>query len=172
MLARYIDTTQPFDSSHHTIIMIPVLDKAYADSLMDRLSDYFPRTQFVVYGMPTWNGAKFLRWNDLPNVEIDVTKTFHYDLASPGIRYVSSVCKKQFGRKATDYVYRGYEAMYWYASLLRQYGAIFNDNYNDTSSDPFTKFNVNLQYNDLKILYYENTNISTGAYQTGANKMD
>jgi hypothetical protein len=58
-------------------------------------------------------------------------------------------------------VYRGYETLFWYAHMLKRYGTIFNKQYSDNETAPFTKFNVKPVW-DAKGYpdYHENRNFT------------
>ena len=162
-LAAIFDTTRP------NIIIVPVLDAAYADSLLKELSRDFPATHFEVYGMPTWGSIADLRKDDaFPNLSINVTTSFSADNSSPATRYLLHSYKDAYGGKASEYIFHGYEAMFWFADLLKKYGTFFNLNYNDNSAAPFTRFDVKPQWdNEGHILYNENRHILLSKYEGG-----
>jgi hypothetical protein len=148
-LAELIDPKKP------NVVIVSVLDKAYADSLLAELSEYFPSTHFEVYGMPSWAAAK--NGGDYDNLSINVTTPFNFDASSPVVKYINKQYRKEFTDKPTELVYRGFEALFWYANLLKEYGTIFNEHYKDNSAAPFTKFEVRPERDkDGNFLYYEN----------------
>jgi len=163
-----------FDTSKPNVIIVPVLDFSYADSLLNRVSHDFPETHFEVYGMPSWNSISNLRKEEaFPNLSINVTVPFNIDLSVPVVDYVNRVYKKDYAGRPTEYVYRGYEAMYWYANLLKQYGNIFNEKYSDNASAPFTKFEVKPQWDkNGQLLFNENTHIFVTKYEGGTYKTE
>lgn len=162
-LSNLFDTTKP------NIVVASLLDPAAADSLLKELSRDFPGTHFEVYGMPSWTIIPNLRRDhSFPNLSINVTVPFNIDAASPAGKYVSRTYKNNYGGKATEYVYRGFEAMFWYAGLLKQYGTYFNSNYRDNTAAPFTRFEVmQRRDNGGHILYSENTHIFLSKYEAG-----
>jgi hypothetical protein len=165
-LLKYIDTTKP------NIVIVPVLDNGYSDSILKTLSGEFPYTHFEIYGMPSWNSiASLNKKNAFPNLSVNVTSPFNFDLSSVSGKYVASAYRKDYGGKPADLVYRGYETLFWYANLLKQYGTIFNDKYPDNTSAPFTKFEVKPQVDkDGKIRYDENMHVFLSTYEGGSYK--
>ncbi len=173
-LPRRSDLMTLFDTARPNVLIVPVLDFSYADSLLTRISHDFPGTHFEVYGMPSWNTISNLRREEaFPNMSISVTMPFNIDASGPVAQYVSGIYKRDYGGKASEFVYRGYEATFWYANLLRQYGTIFNEKYGDNTKAPFTKFQVAPHWDkDGQMLFNENTLIFVARYEGGAYKTE
>ena len=163
------------DTSKPNIIVAPVLDAGFADSLLKSLSRYFPGTHFEVYGMPTWNAIANLRKpNAYPNITVNITYPFDFEPTEGNmVSVVDMAYKKEYSGKASEMVYRGYEALFWYAALLKQYGTLFNTNYKDNSGAPFTKFEVKPRWDaNGSLLFNENRNIYLSTYQAGVYKTE
>jgi hypothetical protein len=160
--------TPLFDVTKPNVVIISTLDNAYADSLLKALSVDFPGTAFDVYGMPTWNSISGLhKAHAYPNLTIYVTDPFDYGQGSVTGKYVARIYKEEYGNRAPELVYRGYETLFWYANLLKQYGTIFNDKYGDNAAAPFTKFEMKQEWDNNNFLYDENTHIFLSTYQGG-----
>ena len=164
------------DSGETNVIVISVIDPGFADSLLQAFSNDFPGTRFEIYGMPSWYVIDDIHQDGaLPNLSVNVTMPFNIDHTSPVGKYVARRYKSEYGGKASELVYRGFETMYWYASLLKEYGTIFNHNYEDISGAPFTKYDIKLKKDkDGNVLYNENNHIYLYkyGYETGNNKAD
>ena len=66
-------------------------------------------------------------------------------------------------------VFRGFDIMFWYSSLLSKYGTVFNDKVGDVRNAYFTRYDIKPQWthaNDL--LYNENERIFIYRYQSGS----
>ncbi len=163
-----------FDSAKPNVVIISLLDAAAADSLLKKLPQDFPSTHFEVYGMPSWGAISDLhKETAFPNLTVNVTEPFNIDAASPMGKYVMSTYKRNYGGKATEFVYRGFETMFWYANLLKQYGTIFNPMYRDNSTAPFTKFEIRPRRDrEGHILYNENIHIYISRYEGGVSKTE
>ena len=163
-----------FDTTKPNIVIVPILDPGYADTLLTELSRDFPSTHFEVYGMPSWGGIKDLRnENAFPNLSVNVTIPFHVDQSSPSGKYVGRIYKRDYNSKAPELVYRGYETMFWYANLLKRYGTIFNVKYEDNTTAPFTSFEIKPQLDRSgHILYYENKHVYLSKYEGGIYKTE
>ena len=167
-LARLFDSTRP------NVVIISVLDPYAADSILKELSHDFPGTHFEVYGMPSWGGIADLRKDDaFPNLSINITTPFHIDRTGALGHYIATTFHRDYGGTAPELAYRGFETMYWYAGLLRQYGTIFNSNYSDNAAAPFTHFDVRPRWDkDGNIMYLENAHVFLTRYEGGAYKTE
>ena len=169
------DLLTVFDTSKPNIVVVTILDIAFADSLLKELAHYFPRTHFEVYGMPTWNAIANLRKaNAYTNITVNVTYPFNFEPAEGSmVQQVERNYKKEYGGKASEMVFRGYETLFWYATLLEKYGTIFNSNYKDNSGAPFTKFQVKPRWDaNGSLLFNENRHIYLSMYQGGVYRTE
>ncbi len=164
VLASVLDTSKP------NAIAVSILDPDYADSLLALLHSYFPNIHLDVYGMPTWNSIATLRKpGSYRNITVHVTYPFNYNKAdSTVLQRVKQQYAKEFGGTPGEMVFRGYEAMMWYGTLLRKYGTIFNADYADLSGAPFTRYRIKPRWDrNGSLLYLENKNIYLSTYQGG-----
>lgn len=164
MLAAMLDTTKP------NIIAVSILDPLYADSLLSTLARYFPATHFEVFGMPSWNSISFLRkTGTYSNITVNITSPFNFEAADSALlQSIGSIFRREFGGIPSEMVYRGYESMLWYGSLLKRYGTLFNSEYSDLSGAPFTRFRIKPRWDrNGSLLYLENRNIYMSTYQGG-----
>ena len=157
------------DTSKTNIVVVSVLDNVYADSLLRVLKKEFSNTHFEVYGMPTWSSMTSIsKAGNFPNLTINITLPFSFDILTPQGLYVERVFKKEYGGKPTEMVYRGYETLFWYANLLMRHGTIFNKQYDDNEPAPFTKFEMKPQWDKAgKVLYLENRHLFVHKYDNG-----
>ncbi len=155
-------TLQPLlDSGEINVLVVSIIDPGYSDSLLQVVSKEFPHTRFEVYGMPSWFVIDDIHEEGvLPNLTVNVTMPFNIDHTDAVTKYVSRKFKCEYGGKASELVYRGYETMYWYTSLLKSYGTIFNLNYADIAGAPFTRYDIKLKKDkEGNVLYNENNHI-------------
>ena len=163
-----------FDSTRPNVVLISVLDPMAADSILKELSRDFPATHFEVYGMPSWGNIPNLRKDDaFPNLSINITTPFNIDRSGILGHYIATTFHRDYGGTAPELAYRGFETMYWYAGLLRQYGTIFNNNYSDNAAAPFTHFEVKPRWDkDGQVMYLENAHVFLTRYEGGAYKTE
>lgn len=155
-LPSHTALAEAFGTAKNHVLVMPVLDVVYADSLLKVLSRDFPETHFEIYGMPAWSDLH--KTKGLANLDINYTVPFNYNVASTSGAYIERNFKKDYSGKPSELVYRGYESLLWYSSLLKGYGTIFK--YTDNAPAPFTPFHVLPQWdknNDL--LYNQNQHV-------------
>jgi hypothetical protein len=158
------------DSTRTNVILMPIVDNNYAESILVQLHQLFPNHQFEVYGMPSWKAMSGLKKPDVyPNVAVLFTSPFYYDITTPTGQVLVNNYAKQFGGRPAEMVFRGYETLYWYGYLLKRYGTIFNNKVSDNGSTTFTRFEIKPQYNAQQdLLYNENEHIYIYRYQGGS----
>jgi len=161
-----------FDTTRPNVVLVPILDVNYADSILKVLVRDFPEAHFEVYGLPSWNGLTDLhKAKAFPNLSINITDPFYFNPASPSGIYIERSFKKDYSGKPSELVYRGYETLFWYANLLKQYGTIFK--YTDNAPAPFTPFEISPQWDKNNgLLYNENRHIFLTRYEGGASKTE
>ncbi len=158
------------DSNSSNVIIMPIVDVSYAETVLQHLSTLFPTYRFEVFGMPSWKFMGAIRkTNALPNIGVTFTSPFYYDLTTKEGKTVAAAYKKEFGGKPSEMVFRGFDIMFWYSSLLSKYGTVFNDKVGDVRNAYFTRYDIKPQWthaNDL--LYNENERIFIYRYQSGS----
>lgn len=164
-LAAVIDT-----AATNTVVM-PIMDPAYAASLLGDLHRYFPETRFEIYGMPTWkaiiNDKRILSLG--AHMAINMTQPYYFDPTVSAGLAVSDACKETYGSKAGELTYRGFELCYWMTDLLNKYGTIFNEKTADNGMAPFTQFDLKPKWDgDNNFYYFENTHLYLYRYVAGS----
>lgn len=156
------------DSDATNIIAMPIVDANYARKLLDQLGNYFPEYHFEVYGLPSWKGMKlFEEQGALPNVAVFFPTAFYYDPTTSSGKAFADAYATRYGGRPGLLAYRGYETLYWYAYLLKRYGTVFNEHYNDVGMSPFTRFDMKPAKTGDTVLYYENRHFYFYRYQAG-----
>lgn len=164
-LAAVVDTAVT-----NTVVM-PIMDPAYAASLLADLHRYFPETRFEIYGMPTWksivNDKRILSFG--AHMAINLTQPYYFDPTVSAGFAVSEACKETYGSKAGELTFRGFELCYWMTDLLNKYGTIFNEKTSDNGMAPFTQFELKPKWDsDNNFYYFENTHLYLYRYVAGS----
>lgn len=152
-------------------VLLPVVDPAAADSILDQLEQWYPRYEFAVYGMPSWRAIGSIRKSDAyKKMLITFSVPFNFDNAAPVGQLITTDYRRlSGGGRPSEMVFRGFETLYWYAYLLQKYGTIFNAKLQDTDGAAFTKFDVKPQWTqDNDLLYLENEHAYFYKYQAGS----
>lgn len=161
------------DLGKPNIFIVSILDIRFADSLLHELAADYPGTHFEIYGMPSWTSISGLRKAGIfPNLTVDITTPFTVDPASPAGEYVKKMYKKDYSGKISESVYRGYETIFWYANLLKQFGTHFTEKYTAPPPAPFTPLDIQaVRDKNNHILYYENKHIFLSTFEDGVYKV-
>ena len=157
------------DTEVNNVIVMPIVDAAYATKAIAALSKDFPTTRFEIYGMPSWKGTPVLKKDEASaNIAIYLTAPFYFDPSTASGQVVASAYKKTYGSRPGEMVYRGYETLTWYAYLLNRYGTIFNDKMGDNGTAVFTRFDIKPRWDATEnLLYNENTHLYLYRYEGG-----
>lgn len=158
------------DSNVTNVIVVPIVEPAYSNQLLQQLSKAFPEYVIEVYGMPSWKGMSSLQKEGaMSSLGITVSAPFYFDPSVSAGKGFSDAFNRAYGGRPSELAFRGYEALYWYASLLNRYGTVFNDHLGDSGNAPFTRFEMDLLKNrDDKELYYGNRHVYFYRYQGGS----
>lgn len=160
-----------FDSARLNVLIVPILDVTYAETILTQLHNYFPGYNFEVYGMPTWKNMNALKKPDaFANIAVNVPLPYYFDFSKPNAILLSARYKNDLGSgRPAEMVFRGYETMYWYAYMLSKYGTIFNTHFEDNSATQFTRYEIKAKYDkDDKFMYHENKRISLIRYRSSS----
>ncbi len=160
-----------FSGEEVNVIIMPVVESVYAESLLKHLYKYFPTYKFAVYGMPSWKSMAGLRKPDaFPNVAVYFTAPFYFDPSTSGGILLNTAYQGQYNGKPGEMTYRGFETLYWYATLLKEHGTIFNDHIKNNDKAPFTKFEIKTNFDKKKeeVLFNENQHLYMYRYQSSS----
>ncbi len=169
-IPTYSDLKPYFSPDGKNIIVMSILNDRYAQNIIAKLYEWFPDYEFEVWGMPSWNDMPSLnKPSAYPNVTVYFTRPFYFN-ATTGIgKAIDTKYRQKYGGKADNMVYRGYEAFYYYAYLLKKYGPSFSQNFRDNGGAPFTRFDIRPVYDtQRRLMYYENQHTCLYRYQAGS----
>ena len=153
------------------VFLVAAISNRFSEELLTNLHNWYMNYDFEVWGMPSWKNMAALKKADaFPNLGVYISYPFYFDKTTAVGQYVDGKYKSQYGRVSpTEFVYRGYETLYWYAYLMKKYGTIFNDNISDNGFAPFTRFDVESQWDVNNNLYYlENKNLYLYRFQSSS----
>lgn len=158
-----------FDSTKVNVLFVSILDLAQTEKILNTIAGMPSSYRFEIFGMPSW---KFLKGLMQPSpymkLSIHYTTPFYFDPTTANGKYVNTEYSQTYGGEASEFVYRGYETMYWLSHLLEQYGTVFNSRIKDVSAAPFTRFEIRNTYSaDNDFLYLENNKLYILHYQNG-----
>lgn len=153
---------QVFDASVTNTIVMPVVDWSYAEKIIKDLDSKFPDYRFEIFGMPSWKAYTLQRKTQAyKNIAINISSPFSFDSSVSAGKMLAGMFRNRFGGGSPgEYVYRGFEALYWYTDLLTKYGTIFNEKLSDNAMAIFTPYKVVAKWDDKNnFYYYENKHL-------------
>ncbi len=158
-----------FDSTQTNVILLPILDQGYVQQVMDYIQESFPSYRFDIYGLPSWKGMpKMLKTGKYPNIIINYSTPFYYNVNSSMTQYLSKAYKNEFKGKLTEMTVRGFETLTLYAGYLTEYGTIFNDKMTD-SPMTISRYKLSPQWTEVNdLLYFENTHCAIYRFSDGS----
>ncbi|KAA5536667.1 amino acid ABC transporter substrate-binding protein [Taibaiella lutea] len=158
-----------FDSTKVNVLFVSTLDIELTEKILNTLAAMPSSYHFEIFGMPSWKYLKGLTQSSAyMKLSIHYTTPFYYDPTTAPGKYVNTEYGLTYGGEPSEFVYRGYESMYWLCHLLTQYGTIFNTRIKDVSAAPFTRFEIKNTYSeDNDFLYLENNKLYILHYQNG-----
>lgn len=158
-----------FDSTKVNVLFISILDIEHTEKILNALATLPASYRFEIFGMPSWKYLKGLtQTSTYMKLSIHYTTPFYYDPTTASGKYVNSEYNLTYGGEPSEFVYRGYESIYWLGHLLERYGTRFNTRIKDVSAAPFTRFEFkNAHSKDNDFLYLENDNLYVMHYQNG-----
>ena len=107
--------------------------------------------------MPTTEALKSLnKADEFPSMPIYYTTSYMIDQVTPASQYVNKKYKSLMGSTPSDVVYKGFESMYFFSSLLRKNGTPFNKFLSDNSSTFITPYKILAVKDEGKLMFYEN----------------
>lgn len=145
------------DSFYNTTIILGTLDPEVTYTNLQVLLPLAKRFKLKVYCMPTTEALKSLnKADEFPSMPIYYTSSYMIDQVTPASQYVSKKYKSLMGSTPSDVVYKGFESMYFFSSLLRKNGTPFNKFLSDNSSTFITPYKILAVKDEGKLMFYEN----------------
>lgn len=157
-----------FKRNEVNVVFVSILETAKAEQVLNALAALPADYRFEIFGMPSWKSMRGLsQGGAYMGMSIYYTTPFHFDPTTGPGRYINASYKNNFSGSPSEMVYRGYETLYWTASLLNRYGPVFNKHLSDVSAAQFTRYDIKyswskendfqyLENNKLYILHYQN----------------
>ncbi len=98
----------------------PLLDRM--KTLMGELS-----VNIRLYGHPNWEKLDFDVEDGLDAFKTRITTSYHINQQASEVRQFDSRYRDEFGVEPSEYAFKGYDAAYYFGSLLAKYGRGYRD---------------------------------------------
>ena len=156
------------DSTYNTTIVLGVLDPSVAYKQLKQLASLAKRHSVKVFCMPTMEAVKALNKTDeFPNMPIFYTSSYIIDKITPSCQYINREYRKKMGASASDVVYKGFESLYFFATLMKKYGVPFNDHIGENAYTFITPYKIVPVREKGVLKFYENKYLYILRYENG-----
>jgi hypothetical protein len=156
------------DTSYNTVVVLGTLDPEITYKNLQVLHTVAKRFKLKVYCMPTTEAIKNLNKTDeFPFMPIYYTTSYMIDQITPASQYITRKYKQKMGSAPSDIVYKGYESMYFFSSLLKKYGVPFNKYLGDNSYTFITPYKIVPVKENGNLMFYENKFLYLIKYEDG-----
>lgn len=88
-----------------------------------------------LFGHPNWSRLAFDVEDGLADLHTRITSSYYVDRNSQDVRRFDQQYRAEFGIAPTEFAYKGYDAAYYFGSLLAEYGADYRLHLEDTGYD-------------------------------------
>lgn len=145
------------DSSTHTVCIAGSLDEAWGNRLAAALAS-LKSDPTTLIGMPTWDNMDFSR-PEFAGEEIIYSTPFYFNPADTLVKQITQYFKARFYSRPSDMVFRGYETVYRFGSLLNLHGAQLSGSVGEKKYTVFDDFHIEpvfLNRRSMTLDYFEN----------------
>ena len=150
--------TASLDSTVQTICIAGSLDEVFGSRLGETLAALGKTYHTTLIGMPTWDNMDFSR-PELSGEETFYSTPFYINGADTLVKLIQQNFKTRFYSRPSDMVFRGYECVYRFASLLLLHGKALSGSIGEKKYKVFTDFNIEpvfLNRQSMTLDYFEN----------------
>jgi hypothetical protein len=126
------------DSTKKNVIIGATLNETFAKNIVRTLSSVKETYGSTAIGMPTWDNMKELNKNNANGVEIVYSTPYNFQRSDSRLTRLATVYRNKFYGRASDMVFKGYEAMNHFTRVYLKYGNAFMTN---LSTKDFKFFN-------------------------------
>jgi hypothetical protein len=119
------------DSTRKNVIIGATLNESFAGNIVRTLSSIKTSYESVAVGMPTWDNMRELNRADIKGVEIVYSTPYIYQKTDKFLGRLAATYKHKFNGRASDMVFKGYEAMFHFSKLYLKHTDSFINNLSD-----------------------------------------
>jgi ABC-type branched-subunit amino acid transport system substrate-binding protein len=165
-LKKYLDTTD------RSLCIAGSLDESFGKRLVQQLASLTKKGyKATVMGMPTWDGLPFNR-PEFRGVELIYSTPFYNAKLDKVSANINSYFKEFMFARPTDMVFRGYEVMWRFGTMLQKYGSDLASNLSNRQIKVFTDYDIQpvLSRQNMTLDYFENKKLYFVKWQEGVIK--
>ncbi|HEY6082322.1 MAG TPA: hypothetical protein VIU45_02620 [Chitinophagaceae bacterium] len=156
------DLAKHLRSDKNNICIVTALVEDQAKNIIKKFADLAKSYTINVIGMPTIDGDKDLLGPDYKGLNIYYSTPYFNQKTDRMSQYVINNFKRIYKVRPSDMAFKGFEAMYYFARLLKDNGVYFNSAINEVPARVITPFDfqpVYRQSGDPVPDYFENMHL-------------
>lgn len=119
------------DSNKTNIVIGATLNETFAGNIVRTLSSIKLSYKTVAIGMPTWDKMSELNRADTKGVEVVYSTPYGYQKSDKLLGSIAAAYKLKLLGRASDMVFKGYEAMYHFTKLYLKHDSAFIQHLSD-----------------------------------------
>lgn len=147
------------DSNKTNIVIGATLNETFAGNIVRTLSSIKSSYKAIAIGMPTWDNMKELKRSDTRGVEVVYSTPYNYLRSDKFLSKLAANYNAKLNGKASDMMFKGYEAMYHFTKLYLKHDDRFINNLSDRDFKITNEFDVQpvrIKNDNTQIDYLEN----------------
>ncbi|MEW6469739.1 MAG: LysM peptidoglycan-binding domain-containing protein [Bacteroidota bacterium] len=112
------------NSARINIVVIPTSDPSVATDYMSKLNKMKDdlKDSIIVFGMQSWEDIGSIDFAYMNNLNLHIPSSGFVDYRSAAVRQFISDYRARYNTEPSEYVYTGYDVMFYYVSALAKYG--------------------------------------------------
>lgn len=130
------------DSNKINVVIGATLNEAFAANIIRTLSSIKDSYTSIAVGMPTWDNMKELKHGDTKGVEVVYSTPYGFQKTDKLLGRIAATYKVRMNGRASDMVFKGYEAMYHFTKLYLKHGNAFMQNLSDNDFKIANDFDI------------------------------
>jgi ABC-type branched-subunit amino acid transport system substrate-binding protein len=152
------------DSNKNNVVIGATLNESFAGNIVRTLSSIKASYKTIAIGMPTWDNMKELGRADAKGVEVIYSTPYGFQKTDKFLGRLAATYKTKMNGRASDMVFKGYEAMYHFTKLYLKHGGTFMQHLSDNDFKIASDFDIqptkgkkdnpSTDYLENKKLYY------------------
>lgn len=179
---KYIEVSDVFnpqelishlDSTKKNIVIGATLNETFAANIVRTLNSVKATYDGTAVGMPTWDNMPSLNRSDTKGVEVVYSTVYSYQRSDRFLGRLAALYKNKTNGRASDMVFKGYEAMYHFTKLYLKHDSAFMSNLSDKDFRITNEFDfqpAKARKENTTPDYYENKKLYFVKKQDGAIK--
>ena len=147
------------DTARRTICLVGSLDENFGKDICAKLASVNKSYVTKIFGMPTWDNITEFSDQAYADQEIYYTTPFYINQNDSLVQSILLYFKNKFYSRPSDMVFRGYETIYRFGKLLRQYGRNLSGSIGEKKYKVFSDFDIQpvfLNKQNMTLDYFEN----------------